>query len=934
VPDVFDQIAAEQAPAPAQRPAAGPGRGGRAPDVFDQIHAEKQQEGAGFHPLDAAANAISNWWDQVHHGPLNLYDVGKGLVGLGTGETEHAMADENVALWQKVKDAYNRGDPAVAVHALNYVLNGIPGLSLGTHLDRAGEKFKAGDISGGIGDTLGTATNLLTLAKSPEVADAVVENGPRAAEAAREAVKAGGPDVAKGAGTAAASAAIAHYLPYGSSINYAAGMGELKGATQAVRGLMKGFEAGKNAWADNLAQRMARDRGAAKAAASSAAAAEPGPAPWEPGPSGTPAPPAQWEPYTPSTWEPGPPLKAGHIEQYDAAAKPEAQPATGDVFDQIHAEATGTPDARETLPPDLAARVEQLRAETHSPEELERARLADWIGTRQAHNDMTALDNEWTARAAKADHIAEFVLRHNLEQTPAMYAKVADELGYDKAPSEDAQAMIADRIDWFRARHPALTPAEAAPAASIGQMDPRAVSAAAPADLETQLRDSLAARGVNLESGRPQESQAPQPAPGSGTNVDTAGTGGRPAIAAPDRTGAGAQGERTAVDIPGEQRAYPATYSVRELADIQPSHLGDTFQPNPDYGYKNDRNYDDPRNQRKIIDWSTKQGFNPRNLLNTAPTSEIGPPVVDDAGNVLGGNGRSMIIQRVYRSNPEGAAAYRAELDRTAAHYGIDPESYAHMKEPVLVRTLDPAILKDEASAQRAITDFNKVGTAALTPAEQAIADSRGVSLRTLDDIAARMDKEGPDATLVQTLDGRAGLDVMENLTRDGVISPQEHAKLSTGSKLTKAGKDRISGLMLGRFFTDAKQLDSLSDSMRNKMERIAAPLARIEGIPEYSLAGHMREGLALLEDADAHGAATLDDYLAQQGLFSSHEYAPEAIALARALKTRNPVALTNAVRAYATRAKYAKEFQGEGMFGDIPTPLKPGAAFAESFGQ
>jgi hypothetical protein len=121
---------------------------------------------------------------------------------------------------------------------------------------------------------------------------------------------------------------------------------------------------------------------------------------------------------------------------------------------------------------------------------------------------------------------------------------------------------------------------------------------------------------------------------------------------------------------------------------------------------------------------------------------------------------------------------------------------------------------------------------------------------------------------------------------------------------------------------------------MRNKMERIAAPLARVEGIPEYSLASHMRDALALLEDADAHGSATLDDYLAQQGLFASNEYSPEAIALARALKTRNPVALTNAVRAYGTRAKYAKEFQGEGMFGNIPAPLKPGAAFAESFGQ
>jgi hypothetical protein len=305
---------------------------------------------------------------------------------------------------------------------------------------------------------------------------------------------------------------------------------------------------------------------------------------------------------------------------------------------------------------------------------------------------------------------------------------------------------------------------------------------------------------------------------------------------------------------------------------------------------------------------------------------------VDAAGNVLGGNGRSMILQRVYESNPEGAAAYRAELDRTAHHYGIDPASYAHMKQPVLVRELHPEILKDEAAARRAITDFNKKGTAALTPAEQAIADARGLSQSTLDDIAARMDRIGPDATLSQALDGRQGLEVLRNLEHDSVISPQEGAELATETKLTRHGKERISGLMLGRFFTDAKQMDALSDSLRNKLERMAAPLARAESAQGYTLKPVIKSALDLLEDADAHGAATLDDYLRQQGLFGSREYSPEAIGFAKALKSGNPVELTHAARRYAERAKYAEGYQGPGMFGDIPAPLAPREAFHDSF--
>ena len=240
--------------------------------------------------------------------------------------------------------------------------------------------------------------------------------------------------------------------------------------------------------------------------------------------------------------------------------------------------------------------------------------------------------------------------------------------------------------------------------------------------------------------------------------------------------------------------------------------------------------------------------------------------MVDSDGNVLGGNGRTMILGRVYEGNPAGAAAYRAELDRTAAHYGIDPESYAHMKEPVLVRRVEDGALETPEAAQKAITDFNKAGTAALTPAERAIADARRVSTATLEDISKRMDAIGPDATLAQALEGKSGGEVLARLMDDGVISPQEGAQLRRGGALTRSGQERVSGLMLGRFFSNAKQLDSLPDALRGKMERLAAPLARVEGNADYSLSPQIRRALDLTEDAAAHDM-TLDDFTRQPKL-------------------------------------------------------------------
>jgi hypothetical protein len=145
------------------------------------------QADSGIHPLDATLNTIKNWWDTVHEGsPLNLYNVGKGLAGLATGETEKAMGATTGALWAKAKAAFDAKDyGGAAVHTLNYLLSPI----IGDSLDRAGEKFARGDISGGIGDTLGTATNLITAVKMPQIAEAVpktaaaVANAPAAVRA-------------------------------------------------------------------------------------------------------------------------------------------------------------------------------------------------------------------------------------------------------------------------------------------------------------------------------------------------------------------------------------------------------------------------------------------------------------------------------------------------------------------------------------------------------------------------------------------------------------------------------------------------------------------------------------------------------------------------------------------------------------------------------
>ena len=69
-----------------------------------------------------------------------------------------------------------------------------------------------------------------------------------------------------------------------------------------------------------------------------------------------------------------------------------------------------------------------------------------------------------------------------------------------------------------------------------------------------------------------------------------------------------------------------------------------------------DRNYKDPRNAERIL--KQVAAFDPAYVLTESPDAVNGPPIIDDSGNVLGGNSR-MTIARVYRDRLDAAQSLR-----------------------------------------------------------------------------------------------------------------------------------------------------------------------------------------------------------------------------------------------------------------------------------
>lgn len=384
----------------------------------------------------------------------------------------------------------------------------------------------------------------------------------------------------------------------------------------------------------------------------------------------------------------------------------------------------------------------------------------------------------------------------------------------------------------------------------------------------------------------------------------------------------------TSVLIPGEDGEYSAQYRVRELSDLQASHHGFSFQKNPRYAYTNDRDYTQTENQMRVVGQAQK--FNPRYLITDNPDAVNGPPVVDVDGNALGGNSRVMSLQRVYSQHPEAARAYRQMLLDEAERYGVDPEQIRGMKQPVLVREIP----KEEAArAQQAITNLNKTGTAQLGPAEQAIVDSRHVSADTLGYLQQEIERLGEGGSAAKVLAGDAGPEVVNRLMRDGVITERTRPEYIADGKLTPEGKERIGRLMIGRFFRDVKHYDGAPAAVRNKLEKIASPLALLEQRPEWDVANApIREGLRLLEEAQAHGLAKLEDLDAQAGMFGESKYSAEAYDWAYRLKNNSEKALGDAFRAYLEMESRSRPGSVPDMF--APPPVSQAEAWAETLGK
>ena len=453
----------------------------------------------------------------------------------------------------------------------------------------------------------------------------------------------------------------------------------------------------------------------------------------------------------------------------------------------------------------------------------------------------------------------------------------------------------------------------------------KAAAATEKTDTTTTATKPEPAPVTTTQEGETVAPETPPPAPIDETIApigETVPTPARLPTPATPATPAGPTGRETVLRVPSGTE-HRVRYRVVEATALTASHNPQTFGKNPAYpeGVQ-ERTYHTSKDaQAHVI--QNAQKMHPDQVINTDSTALSGPPQITPAGIVLGGNGRTMMLQRVYQ---EGRGeAYKSELVSQAGTFGLAPDQISGMEQPILVRELSD-VTDDTEGLRRIGADLNADFTKAKSPVESAISAGKNLSVDTSERIAAAVDELGTDATLRKLMEEDPQL-FIDALLSDGVITEKDLPEYRTSlGKITPAGKEFIENAMVGSILQDSDLLQSLSPSLVQKIERIIPTMSALSTREDaWNISDDVREATRQIVKAQASGMP-LADFFRQTGMFEEPA-TPQVQAIATVLDKKQ-TEVAKVFRAFAREAKM--DVPGQEALFESPDPIE---TFARIFG-
>ncbi|MEE9471231.1 MAG: LPD38 domain-containing protein [Gemmatimonadota bacterium] len=273
-----------------------------------------------------------------------------------------------------------------------------------------------------------------------------------------------------------------------------------------------------------------------------------------------------------------------------------------------------------------------------------------------------------------------------------------------------------------------------------------------------------------------------------------------------------------------------AVYVVTDLYDLVASHEPeDGFRPN--FGYPQPyqgKDYADTSKgyANEVLMHSSDVGknrWNPQLTLHHDPTAIGGTPMGVPDRFVTSGNGRKMVINERYRKHPRKT---KGEMVVAAPEFGLKEETVRSYKQPIIWRLQ----LSDIPQSPTEAAALSNVLNASFTAAPTGEANAAGLAARMGDRSYTALDnaiaKADPTSTLNDTL--LNDKDLPAALIADGVITENEKALyIGDDGKFTGEGRKLVGEMVYAGIVPDAKLRDRVPDTLRNKLQRVSAPVLR-----------------------------------------------------------------------------------------------------------
>ena len=263
-------------------------------------------------------------------------------------------------------------------------------------------------------------------------------------------------------------------------------------------------------------------------------------------------------------------------------------------------------------------------------------------------------------------------------------------------------------------------------------------------------------------------------------------------------------GNQTTAYGPTPDKPYQMRHRVLDIREVIPSTtLNGT--PNPAYDSRlqpRDRSRVASRTQVNEI----ANKFLPSWMINDTNKLDDGSPIIDNEGQVLSGNGRTIAMQQL-ATTPEGRKKleqYKKELLEKADEYGLSKEDIEKMEIPILVREVANDIDK-EALAREA----NKPRTGVMPEKDQARADAEALP----DSFLAAFDSNTDDTNFDRILNSPSNLRLRQMLIANLPATERTGLVKADGSGLTFAGLNRLKAAMYAKIF-DGENSDVIIDAI------------------------------------------------------------------------------------------------------------------------